>query len=315
MSDFVIIPDSSSDMTKPIRERFGIPGIVRGTVYHPDGRQILADVDWEEMTPEEYFGPMKGGKVLYKTATPPAGEIISVFESFLKEGKDILSISLSSAISGTIYAVQAAAKELLEKYPERKIICVDSIRYGGAEGLLVSLAAQKKESGATIEETAEYVNQIKHSIHQIGPLDDLFFCVKTGRISNMKAFFGTLVGVNSLADFSYEGLTGVIGKAKGRRAALDVTVSYVKKMIRNPREQILFVSHSDRLENALYLAEQLKAELNPKDIIINSIGMSCGASIGPGLCSVYFLGDPISKDNVTEKNILDEILNQVKTKK
>ncbi len=315
MSDFVIIPDSSSDMVASLRERFDIPKVVRGTLYHPDGRQTLSDIDWETMSPEEFYNSMKGRNILYKTATPPTGEVIEIFESFLKEGKDILSISLSSALSGTYRNAVSISEELMEKYPQRKIICVDSMRYGSALTLLVSKACEKRDSGATLEETAEYLNNIKHCIHQMGPVDDLFFCVKMGRISNLKAFFGTLVGVNSMGDFSNAGLAAVMGKVKGNRAALETAARYVKKVIKNPEEQIIFIGHSNREESAKYLAERIKEEVNPKEIIINPIGMSCGSSIGPGLCSAYFIGDPISDNNEVEISTFNEAAAEIKIKK
>ena len=315
MSNFEIIPDSSCDMTEPLRKRFGINHIVRGIIYKPDGTQIYADMDWKHMTSEEYFNTMKGRKVLYKTATPPVGEIIDVFEPVLKAGKDILSISLSTGISGTYGVVKNVADELQKKYPERKIVCVDSLRYASAIALLITKACEKRDEGATVEETAEYLNQLKNSIHQMGPLDDLFFCVKTGRISNFKAFFGTLIGVNSLGDFSNSGLTAVLGKVKGHQTALNVTAEYIAQTIKNPEEQIVFIAHSNREKSAQILAEKIRQTLNPKEIIINSIGMSCGSSIGPGLCAAYYIGSPVTDGEVFERNLIDNIIKDINNKK
>lgn len=308
MKNFAIVTDSSCDITSSLKERFDIDGVIRGVVYAPDGTQMLSDIDWENISPEEYYSSMQGRNVLYKTATPSAGEIINVFEPILRSGRDILSISLSSAISGTYQIVQSTANELLLKYPERKIVCVDSLRYASAAALLISLASEKRSSNATLEDTAEYLNEIKYSIHQMGPLDDLFFCVKTGRISNFKALFGTLIGVNSMADFNREGISQMVGKAKGKKAALKATVNYITETIKNPEEQIIFIAHSNRAESANLLAEELRRTLNPKDIIISHIGMSCGASIGPGLYAAYYLGKPISDGAVDEKNIMETIL-------
>lgn len=310
MSKFVIIPDSSSDFTKDLRDRFGVPDYIKGIVYYPDGHQEYADLDWNKMTPEFYYNSMKDRKVLYKTACAPAGDIIETFEKYLKEGFDILSISLSSALSGTYQTCQLVSKELMEKYPERKIICVDSLRYSTSLALLLIKACEKRDEGATIEETAEYIEAIKHSVHQMGPMDDLFFLCKTGRISNFKAFFGTLIGVNPMADFNRKGLAEVLAKFKGKRNAFNATISYMKKTIESPEEQIIFVAHSNRLENAKILADMIEKEFYPKEIIINDIGMSCGASIGPGLCAAYYLGTPISENNEKEKKIIEEILNQ-----
>lgn len=307
MSDFVIIPDSSSDLTADLRKRYDIPDYLRGVMYYPDGHSELADLDWGNITPEEFYNSMKDKKPLYKTASVPRGEVERVFEKYLKEGKDILSISLSSGLSGSYQSCCLGAKDLMEKYPERKIICIDSLRYSTALALLVAMASEKRSQGATIEEVAEWCEQNKHSIHQMGPMDDLFFLCKTGRISNFKAFFGTLVGVNPMADFNRKGLAEVLVKCKGKKMAFDVTLNYVERTAIDIKNQTVFIAHSNRPEAAQKLKELIAERFSPKGIIINSVGMSCGASIGPGLCAVFYLGKPISEDNVEEKEIIAEI--------
>ncbi len=308
MAEFVIIPDTSSDMIKALRERFDIPAYVSGVVNFPDGHSEPADLDWEKYDPIVFYKSMKDKKTLYTTASAPLGNILEVFESQLSQGKDILSISLSSALSGTWQSCELAKQQLLEKYPERKIICIDSKRYSTAMALVVIMAAQKKAEGFSLEETAQYIDEHKHCVHQIGPMDDLFFLVKTGRISNFKAFFGTLVGVNPMADFNRQGLAEVLGKFKGKKAAFDATIEYIKATIENPREQIIFVAHSNREQAAQLLAERIRNEIGPKEIIINHVGMSCGCSIGPGLCGAYYLGSEITEDMAKERGIINRLL-------
>ncbi len=308
MSDFVIIPDTSSDLTKDLRDRFDIPDYIKGIVYFPDGHQELSDMDWEKYDPKTFYESMTDKKTIYKTACAPAGDIIEVYEKQLKAGKDILCITLSSALSGTYQTCEMVKKELLEKYPERKIICVDSMRYSTALSLLVIMAAIKRQSGATIEETAKFVEENKHCIHQIGPMDDLFFLVKTGRISNFKAFFGTLVGINPMADFNRQGMSEVIGKFKGKTKAFDAVIKYMRETIINPEEQIIFVAHSNRPQAAEMLKDMIQKEFSPKEIIINHVGMSCGASIGPGLCAAFYFGTEISEGMSREKEIMSSIL-------
>ena len=152
MSDFVIIPDASSDLTKELRERFNIPDYIRGTLYHPDGRAVVADLDWEQIDPVTYYTSMSGRKMLYKTASAQRGDIVATYEKQLKEGKDILSITLSSGLSGTYQICKGVAEELMEQYPERKILVIDSLRYSTALSLLVIKASLKQQEGATLEE-------------------------------------------------------------------------------------------------------------------------------------------------------------------
>lgn len=315
MADFVIIPDSSSDLTRELRERFDIPDYIRGLVYFPDGHSELADLDWKDHDPKQFYESMSDKKTIYKTACAPTGDVISVWEKQLAAGKDILMITLSSALSGTYSLCEMIKKELLEKYPERKIIVVDSMRYSTALSLLVILAAQKRQSGATLEETAAFVEENKHRIHQMGPMDDLFFLVKTGRISNFKAFFGTLVGINPMADFNRQGMSQVLGKFKGKKAALDAVIRYMRETIEHPEEQIIFVAHSNRQQAAELLADMIRKEFSPKEIIINHIGMSCGASIGPGLCAAFYQGAEVSEGMEKEIAIMNDIIAAQQAKK
>jgi len=308
MNKFVIIPDSSSDLNKELRERFHIPDYVRGAFYYPDGREIAADLDWEQMDPETYYTSMSGRKMLYKTASAQRGNILEVYERQLKEGKDILAVTLSSGLSGTYQVCQKVAEELMEKYPERKIIVVDSLRYSTALSLLVIKGCQKQQEGATLEETAEYLEKIKHTIHQMGSMDDMLFLVKTGRISNFKAFFGTIVGINAMADFNRKGLSQVLGKFKGKKRAFDAVIEYMHGTIIDPEKQIIFVAHSNREQAAQALAQRVQEEFSPREIVINHVGMSCGASIGPGLCAVFYEGKEISENMEQEQALMNQII-------
>lgn len=312
MSKYAVISDASCDLIKPLRERFGIDDYIGSIVYLPDGTSVSSDIDWEIFDPKEFFESMKDKNISYRTACATTGDIIKVFEKHLSAGKDILCITLSSALSGTYQTCELVKNQLLEKYPERKIICVDSMRYSTALSMLVIEASLKRAEGLTLEENAEYIENNKHRLHQCGPMDDLFFLCKTGRISNFKAFFGSLVGINPVADFNRNGLSEVLGKFKGKKLAFDAVIKYMKETIINPSEQIIFVAHSNRETAAELLKEMIIKEFNPKEVIINSVGMACGASIGPGLCAAFYWGKEISEDFSLEKEIMNEIIKNQK---
>ena len=314
MSKFVIIPDTSCDLTKDLREKYGITDYLHGILYYPDGREEVASLDWESMTAKEYYDSMKGRKALYSTATPPLGNILETFEKHLKEGNDILSISLSGALSSSYSNTVKVSEELLEKYPERKIICIDSMRYSTSLALLIIEACKKKEEGKSIEEVAQYINEIKTSIHQIGSMDDLFFLVKKGRLTNFKAFFGQMIGLNVIADFNRNGMSEVIGKIKGQRDAIDSFIEYMEKTAVDIENQTVFVAHTNREAAAKLLAEKIKERFSPKEIIINTVGVACGASIGPGLCAAFYKGIPTSENMETEKAIMEDIIKSIKNK-
>lgn len=310
---FVIIPDTGCDLTKDLRERFGIEDYTRGIMYFPDGHEEFSSLDWEKFTAEEYFTSMKGRNVLYKTASVPVGEYERVFEKYLSQGIDVLSISLSSGLSTSYNESLNVAKDMMAKYPGRTIKCVDSMRYSTALALLVIKACEKKSAGASLEETFDFIEGFKKNIHQMGFMDDLFFLTKTGRVSNFKALMGTMVGVTPLADFNAKGMSEVLTKAKGRTPAIKATIEYMKAIITDPQDQIIFVAHTLRKEHAQMLVDLIKKEFNPKEVILNDVGMACGANIGPGLCSAYFIGKPMSETMEEERALLTECV--AKTKK
>ncbi len=314
MANYAIIPDSACDLTKDLRDRFGVNDYLPGVMYFPDGRTCPADLDWNMISPQDYFSSMSSRAPLYKTAACPMGDITAIFEKHLAAGEDVLSISLSSGLSSTYNDCVSIGKELMEKYPGRKVICVDSYRYSTALGLLVATACMKREEGLSIEENAAFLDQEKYRIHQSGIMDDLFFLVKTGRISNFKAFFGSLIGINLTADFNHNGICEVLSRFKGKPTALEAVVRYMERTIKDPQEQIVFVAHSNREAVANKLANMIEARIKPKEIVINSVGMSCGASIGPGLCAAFYKGDPISQDLAIEHSIMDAITDELKSR-
>lgn len=314
MNNFAIIPDTSCDLTKDLREKYGIDDYLHGILYYPDGKEEITSLDWETMTPKEYYDSMKGRKALYTTATPRIGEVFEVFEKYLKEGKDVLSISLSGSLSASYSNCVKVSKELMEKYSERKIICIDSMRYSTSLALIVIEACKKRDEGLSIEEVADYVNEIKHTVHQIGSMDDLFFLVKTKRVTNFKAFFGQMIGLNILADFNEHGMSEVIGKIKGQRDAIDAFIEYMAGTAVDIENQTVFVAHSNREAAAKLLAQKIRERFSPKEIIINPVGIACGATIGPGLCAAFYRGTPTSRDMADEKALIEKIIEQQKAK-
>lgn len=314
MSNFAILVESSCDLSADLRRQYKIDDYLRGILYYPDGKSVESTLDWEQFSPEAYYGSMKAKDFFYKTAYPSSADFEGVFERYLAEGRDVLFISLSSGLSGCYNASLVIAKKLSEKYPERKILCHDSRRYSTAIGMQAIKAAKLRDEGKSIEETFEYLCEYRYRVHQMGTMDDLFFLAKMGRISNAKAFFGTMVGVKTLAEFTRQGAPGVLGKCKGQRAAFDVCIDYIEQTIEHPEEQTIFIAHSIREDAANEYARRINERFHPSNIIINPVGTSCGATIGPGLCAAFYEGVPVSEDYSTETALMNKILEDNKKK-
>ncbi len=308
MKPFALLTDSGCALTSDLRSRFGIDSYVSGVVTFPDGHTEKADLDWERRTPEEFFTAMSSKKFLLKTGCPNIDEIVAMFLPFVEEGREILMITISHGLSGTYNFAVKAAEKVMAEHPGSKIRVVDSLRYSTAQGMLLAYASQMREQGKSCDETADWIEANKNCFHQIGIMDDLFFLARTGRVNKAAAFMGSLVGVEPMADFSDNGLCTVVGKGKGKKKSLDACVSYLQKLAIDPKSQTMFLAHSLRDKEAAYFKKAIEERVGPKEIILSSVDMFCGANIGPGLVAIFFYGKPISKDLEEEKKVMAECL-------
>lgn len=311
MNSFAIISDTSCDLKKDLRERFGIADYARGYVHLPDGTAVRGNLDWTEEESDAFFKALSDKKASYKTAAPAIGEVSDVMENQLKEGRDILCITLSSSLSGMYCVFVNAAKDMKEKYPDRKIIVVDTMRYSTSEAMVCVLASKYREEGKTIEETAELLEINKHRVHQIGWMDDLFYCKKMGRVSNAAAVMGTLVGIKPMADFNHKGMSHVIGKTRGYKNAYRLIIEYMKATGEDLENQIIFITHTLRKEHAEEVKKLIEAEIKPKEIIITTVGQGSAPNIGPGLVAAFYFGKTISEDLKDETAIFEELASKL----
>ncbi|MCQ2742393.1 MAG: DegV family protein [Bacilli bacterium] len=308
MHSFAILTDNACGFTHEIASKYGIDGMFVGYVTEPDGKTHKADVDWENTTPDEYFKSMSDKKHLYKTAACGPDDMCVEIKKHVEAGLPVLIITLSGALSGTYNFASKARELVLKEFPEAKIEIVDSLRYGTSLGSLCVYAAKLREEGKTFEETVKWVEENRNCFHESGPMDDLFFLARTGRISSAKAFFGNLVGVKPMGDFNGKGLSEVMAKAKGLRKAFEVGTEYIKRTIVNPQDQTIFVSQSLREKEVAVYVEMIRKEINPKEIVVIPVDQSSGANIGPGLMCAFYYGKMISEGLAEEKAIMTELL-------
>lgn len=307
MKKFVILPDVTCDLSEELRKKFDIE-YVKGHIVFPDKVEREGVLEWRYNTREEFYKDLKKNPNGYSTSPANIDEFKAAFIKYIKEGYDVLSLSISSALSGTYNFALKARDAVLEEYPDAKIICIDSQRYSNGFGLIAIYASLLRAEGKGIEEVAKIIEEKKNCFHEMGWLDDLSFVAKKGRLSNSKAFFGTLIGIKPLGEFNHQGLTTVIGKAKGEKKAYQAIMHYIEKTIENPSEQIILIAQTNHMKQALEFKEMLQNKFNPKEIIINDVFPSCGINVGPGLMAAFYMGKPISEDLKAETDIVNEIL-------
>lgn len=295
MEKFIIISDSCCDLGGELRKEYGIEYLPMGIAS--DNFNLPADLDWNGINAKEYYGAMRGGeRVFTSQVTPEAYK--TAFEKYLEEGYDILSISCSSALSASVKASYVVRDELKEKYPDRKIYCIDSIISGGGLGMLCVYASKLRGEGKTIDEVAEAVEALKLDANQAGTVGELKFLKMAGRISAGKAFFGTILNVKPLIISNTRGENVSIDKAKGRAKAIRMLVDNLVQNYTGKGLEEVWVSQADCEEDANTLVSLIKEKMPNAKIVMNVLNPVMGASCGPDTLIVYYIGN--GKPNTDE---------------
>ena len=231
MKKFVIVSDSCCDLNEELRKKYDIEYIPMGIAYN--GKSTIADLDWKEISVKDYYQMMKDD-IRVTTFQITKEQYLSRFEEYLKNGYDILSISCSSALSASVHASYKARDELLAKYPESKIICIDSLISCYGLGLLCIIASNMRSEGKQIEEVAKFIEENKLKSNQFGTVADLKYIKRAGRITATKALFGTLFNVKPIIISDIKGQNVSVEKSKGRKNVIsrmaELTKEYTDKM-------------------------------------------------------------------------------------
>lgn len=307
--DFVILTDSSCDLKKEVRDEYGIE-FIPGHYTAPDGNDTVSDLEWHNITAEEFYQDLKAHPDGYTSAPPNVQEWYKKFSEYAKEGKAVLAITISSGISGSFSFMSLGRDKALEEYPQAKIVLIDSMRYSASIGLMAIYASKMRADGKSIDEAGQWLNENKNCFRECGWLDDLSFVAKKGRISHATAFFGTLIGVKPIGEFDESGLTTVLGKTKGEKQAYKVFLRYMEETGGDFSDKTVFIAHSNRKKQALAYMEMIKEKFNPAKIYFTEVYPSCGINIGPGLMTAFYFGTPISKGLEYEKELVIKLLEE-----
>ncbi len=309
MKNYIILADVTCDLSAPIREQFGVDDYIQGHIHFSDGRDFNTTLDWSHISRDEFYKALSNRRLDVSTAPPSPEEYYCTFKKYAEAGYDILSMSISSKISSTYNVAKMAADRVSAEFPDCTIYCFDSYKMSGAFGLLVMYAHELRREGKSMDEVISFLESHKHKIHQMGPIDDLIFVARRGRIAMGKAIMGSFAGVKPMGDCTREGYVSVLTKVKGISKALDLTVRYIGRSAVNVENQYILISHSNRQEYAEKLCAMLEDSLHPKQVFVSDVFTGSGTNIGPGMLGVYFIGEEISEDLATEKAIITELLN------
>lgn len=289
MAEYIISTDTSCDFPLEYVKQHQLPLVT--LFYSIDG------VTGENGCPssdvlKNFYDKMRAGSMT-KTQQASIEDTEKVFREILKEGKDILHIAFSSGLSGTANAARLAAENMMEEFPGRKIIVIDSLCASLGQGLLVDYALKLQQQGKTMEETAKWLEGHIQNICHLFTVEDLKYLQRGGRISKTTALVGTMIGIKPVLHVDPEGKLVSISKVRGRKQSIQALVNKMEENIGKYRgeKQPIFISHGDCIEDANYLAELVKERFGYDEFLINDVGPTIGAHSGPGTLALFFMGE------------------------
>ena len=295
MQPYVLTCCSTADLSKDYFEKRNIPYVC----FHftMDGVEYMDDLG-QSMPFEEFYARIAAGS-MPTTSLVNTEQFIAFFEPFLKEGKDILHLTFSSGLSGTYASAILARDELKERYPERKLIVVDSLGASSGYGLMVDTLADMRDSGVSLQDAADWIEAHKLNMHHWFFSTDLTHYKRGGRISQTAFVVGSILGINPLMNMDDGGHLTPRFKINGKKRVMREIVKQMELHAENglDYDQKCFISNSACLEDAKTVAslvEQTFPKLNGK-VLINSVGTVVGSHTGPGTVALFFWGDSRKK--------------------
>lgn len=290
MSNYILSCCSTADLTEEHFKERDISYIC----FHYDlnGKEYPDDLG-KTMPFDKFYKMMQEGAET-KTSQVNADEFEAYFEPFLKDGKDILHVCLSSGISGVINSAQIAKEELEARYPDRKVLIVDSLGASSGYGLLMDKLADLRDEGKSVEEVYEWANAHKLNVHHWFFSTDLTFYIRGGRISKTAGFFGGMLGICPLLNMDNEGRLIPRFKIRTKKKVIRKIVDKMEEYADDGLDYSgkCYISNSACYEDARAVADLVEArfpKLNGK-VEINTVGTTIGSHTGPGTVALFFWG-------------------------
>ena len=291
MNEYVISCCSTADLTEEHFNRRNISYICFH--FELDGKEYVDDLG-KSISFDNFYKAMQDGAET-KTSQVNAQEFEEYFESFLKEGKDILHVSLSSGLSGVINSAMVAKSILEEKYPDRKIYIVDSLGASSGYGLIMDKLADLRDEGMGIEEVYQWINEHKLELNHWFFSTDLTFYIKGGRVSKTSGFIGGLLGICPLLDMNNKGKLIPRYKIRSKNKVIKAIVDKMEENAVNGLDYAdkCYLSHSYCYEDASEVARLIEERFTKLKgrVEINNVGTTIGSHTGPGTIALFFWGN------------------------
>ena len=284
--NFCITTDSGADLPLSYCQTHDITVLplaftIEGQTYHGSGA----------MDDKVFYDKLRAGALPTTSAANPE-DTAALFRTFAGQGKDLLHVAFSSGLSSTSDAARIAAQMVMEEYPQRKIIVVDSLCASMGQGFLVHQAVKLRDAGETLEDTARKVTDLRLNVVHNFTVDDLGHLHRGGRVSKATAVVGSLMGIKPTLHVDDEGHLTSVGKVRGRKASIQALADRMEEQMKGFDNPEVFISHGDCPEDAQALADMVRTRFGIDTIMIGYIGPVIGTHSGPGTLALFFFGSP-----------------------
>ena len=291
MAKYQIFSDSSCDLCTETRKQNNIEYFYFGLVV--DGVEYRADLDWQDYTQEEFYGWLAQGKKI-KTTQVSMEEVMTRVRPYFEKGIDIIYIGCSGALTGSMNLFELAKAELMEEFPDRKMIGVDSLAASCTLGMMLLDAVKQQRAGLSIEELEQWVLDNRFFYNQFATVDTLTYLKAAGRIKGTAAFFGNIIGVKPIFISDRKGNNLTINKVKGTKASLNEIFECVKNAMIPGETDEIYIGQGMAMERAEVLKKRVEDELKVK-ATIEWIGPIVGTTCGPGIIATFCRGKEVTR--------------------
>lgn len=285
--EYIIVTDSTSDLPADLANELGLT--VLPLTYKINDKEYANYLDYREQSVKEFYELIKSGSQSVTSQLIPQDYIDSM-TPHLEANKDILVISFSSKLSGTYNSGRLAIDELQEKYPNNKIIIIDSKSASLGEGMLVYLAAKEKEKGLSIDELTSFVESTIPTIAHWFTVDDIQHLRRGGRISAAASIVAKALSIKPIMHCSVDGELVPRNKAISRKKAIkNLYTKMTETAVKD--QKIAFIGHGDDIEAAETLKSYILETYPNIEIIINNIGPVIGSHTGQGVLALFYVAN------------------------
>lgn len=283
---YIITTEVTADLSRDIVESSNL--VMIPMTYSIDGKEYAHYHDFREMSSSEFYKRLDDGFDSKTTQVNPEG-YVNIFESILQSGKDILYIGFSSGLSGSFNSALIAKNILSEKYPNQMIHCVDSLSASSGQGLLVYLALKNQESGMSLDDNNQWVENHKLNIAHWCLVNNLNHLQRGGRISAAAATIGGILHVHPILRMSDTGILEVKRKERGQKKAVSRLTSIFNDSSIPSDNPIIFITHADNESGAQLLQNEILKSAPHAVFYITEMGPIIGSHTGKGTVCIFYL--------------------------